>query len=62
MPHVWIISAAATAAVVWVYNKFVGVSRPSGLYAVSNAVAVAFFLVFYVYFSAKNRGLFPVFH
>ncbi len=56
MPHVWIISAAATAAVVWVYNKFVGFSRPSGLYAVSNAVAVAFFLLFYFYFSAKNRG------
>jgi len=56
MPHVWIISAAATAAVVWVYNKFVGLSRPSGLYAVSNAVAVAFFLLFYFYFSAKNVG------
>ena len=56
MPHVWIISAAATAAVVWVYNKFVGLSRPSGLYAVSTAVAVAFFLLFYFYFSAKNRG------
>ena len=56
MPHVWIISAAATAAVVWVYNKFVGISRPSGLYTVSNAVAVAFFLLFYFYFSAKNRG------
>ena len=56
MPHVWIISAAATAVVVWVYNKFVGVSRPSGLYAVSNAVAVAFFLLFYFYFSAENRG------
>jgi len=56
MPHVWIISAAATAAVVWVYNKFVSIARPSGLYTVSNLIAVAFFLLFYFYFSAKNRG------
>ncbi|MFO7600334.1 MAG: Npt1/Npt2 family nucleotide transporter [Candidatus Desulfacyla sp.] len=56
MPHVWIISAAATAAVVWVYNKFVGSNRPYRLYAASNFIAIAFFLLFYVYFSAKNRG------
>jgi len=56
MPHVWIISAAATALVVWVYNKFVGSTRPHRLYAVSNIIAVVFFLLFYVYFSAKNRG------
>ena len=56
MPHVWIMSAAATAAVVWVYNKFVIRSHPSRLYAVSNFLAVAFFLLFYMFFSAKNRG------
>ena len=56
MPHVWIISALATAAVVWVYNKFVVSARPSRLFAVSNFLAVAFFLLFYLYFSAKNRG------
>jgi ATP:ADP antiporter, AAA family len=56
MPHVWIVSAAAMAAVVWVYNKFVGSNRPYRLYAVSNFVAVAFFLLFYAYFSATNRG------
>jgi|GEM_PF-850562 len=56
MPHVWIISAAATAAVVWVYNKFVVSASPSRLYAVSNFMAVAFFLLFYLYFSAKNKG------
>jgi len=56
MPHVWIISAAATALVVWVYNKFVVSARPSRLYAVSNFMAVAFFLLFYLYFSAKNKG------
>ncbi len=56
MPHVWIISALATAAVVWVYNKFVVSTRPSWLFAVSNFLAVAFFLLFYFYFSAKNRG------
>ena len=56
MPHVWIISAAATALVVWVYNKFVGFARPSGLYAVSNFIAIFFFLLFYFYFSAKNKG------
>ena len=56
MPHVWIISALATAAVVWVYNKFVVSTRPSRLFAVSNFLAVAFFLLFYLYFSAKNRG------
>lgn len=56
LPHVWIISAAATAAVVWVYNKFVGSNRPYRLYAVSNFVAIVFFLLFYVYFSARNRG------
>ena len=56
MPHVWIISALATAAVVWVYNKFVVSVRPSRLFAVSNFLAVAFFLLFYLYFSAKNRG------
>lgn len=56
MPHVWIMSAATTAAVVWVYNKFVIRSRPSRLYAVSNFLAVAFFLLFYMFFSAKNRG------
>ena len=50
MPHVWIISAAATALVVWVYNKFVVSARPSRLYAVSNFMAVAFFLLFYLYF------------
>jgi ATP:ADP antiporter, AAA family len=56
MPHVWIISALATAAVVWVYNKFVVSARPSRLFAVSNFLAVAFFLLFYLYFSARNRG------
>ncbi len=56
MPHVWIISALATAAVVWVYNKFVVSARPSWLFAVSNFLAVAFFLLFYLYFSAQNRG------
>jgi len=56
MPHVWIISAAAIAAVVWLYNKSVGSNRPYRLYAISNLVAVAFFLLFYFYFSAKNRG------
>ena len=56
MPHVWIISALATAAVVWVYNKFVVSARPSWLFAVSNFLAVAFFLLFYIYFSAQNRG------
>jgi AAA family ATP:ADP antiporter len=56
MPQVWIISAAATAAVVWVYNKFVVSARPSRLYAVSNFMAVAFFLLFYFYFSSKNKG------
>lgn len=56
MPHVWIISALATAAVVWVYNKFVVSARPSWLFAVSNFLAVAFFLLFYLYFSAENKG------
>ncbi len=56
MPYVWIVSAGATALVVWVYNKFVGSARPSQLYAWSNFLAVAFFLLFYLYFSAKNRG------
>jgi ATP:ADP antiporter, AAA family len=56
MPHVWIISAGATAAVVWVYNKFVGSNRPYRLYAVSNVAAIAFFLLFYAYFSVQNRG------
>ena len=56
MPHVWIISALATAAVVWVYNKFVVSARPSRLFAASNFLAVAFFLLFYLYFDAKNRG------
>jgi len=56
MPHVWIISALATAAVVWVYNKFVVSARPSWLFAVSTFLAVAFFLLFYLYFSARNRG------
>ncbi len=56
MPHVWIISAAATALVVWVYNKFVVSARPSRLYAVSNYIAVAFFLLFHFYFSAKHKG------
>ncbi len=56
MPHVWIISALATAAVVWVYNKFVVSARPSWLFAVSNFLAVAFFLLFYLYFSAQNKG------
>jgi ATP/ADP translocase len=42
MPHVWIISALATAVVVWVYNKFVVSTRPSWLFAVSNFLAVAF--------------------
>ncbi|EFK12250.1 peptidase, M22 family, partial [delta proteobacterium NaphS2] len=56
MPYVWIISAGATALVVWVYNKFVVSARPSKLYAVSNFMAVAFFLTFYLYFSAKHKG------
>ena len=56
MPFVWIISAGATALVVWVYNKFVVSARPSKLYAVSNFMAVAFFLTFYLYFSAKHKG------
>ena len=56
MPHVWIISAFATAVVVWVYNKFVVSARPSRLFAVSNFLAVAFFLLFYLYFSARNKG------
>ncbi|MCG6881962.1 MAG: hypothetical protein LJE96_22805 [Deltaproteobacteria bacterium] len=56
MPQVWIISAGATALVVWIYNKFVVSARPSKLYAVSNFLAVAFFLLFYLYFSAKHKG------
>ena len=59
MPHVWIISALATAAVVWVYNKFVVSARPSWLFAVSNFLAVAFFLLFYILFFSAKQGILP---
>ncbi|MCP4669026.1 MAG: hypothetical protein GY849_22035 [Deltaproteobacteria bacterium] len=56
LPHVWIISAAAMAAVVWVYNRFISSTKPLRLYTVSNVIAISFFLVFYFYFSAQNKA------
>jgi len=56
LPQVWIISAAAMAAVVWVYNRFISSTKPLKLYAVSSFIAISFFLVFYFYFSAKNKA------
>jgi AAA family ATP:ADP antiporter len=56
LPQVWIISAGAMALTVWIYNKFVSTTRPLKLYAISNFIAISFFLVFYFYFSAKNKA------
>ena len=55
LPHVWIISAGAMALTVWVYNRFINASRPLALYAISNFIAIAFFLVFYIHFSVENK-------
>jgi AAA family ATP:ADP antiporter len=56
LPLVWIISAGAMAGTVWVYNRFVSTAKPLNLYAISNVIAISFFLVFYFYFSAKNKA------
>ena len=56
LPHVWIISAGAMAVTVWIYNRFVSSAKPLSLYAISNFVAIGFFLVFYFYFSVKNKA------
>ena len=55
LPHVWIISAAAMALVVWGYNKFIGFVRPLTLFAFSNVITIAFFLLFYFYFAVENK-------
>jgi AAA family ATP:ADP antiporter len=55
LPHVWVISAGAMAVVVWLYNRFVSTTRPRNLYAISNFVAIVFFLVFYFNFSVQNK-------
>ncbi|MDY7036513.1 MAG: Npt1/Npt2 family nucleotide transporter [Thermodesulfobacteriota bacterium] len=56
LPQVWIISAAAMAVVVWIYNRSISSTRPLSLYIVSNVIAIGFFLVFYFYFSVKNKA------
>jgi AAA family ATP:ADP antiporter len=56
LPHVWIISAGAMALTVWLYNRFISSGKPLTLYAVSNLVAIGFFLVFYFHFSVENKA------